>query len=177
MQNGRNAKQGLWIEPAQICISHNFYRYISSSSPRQVDIIRRVWWYKVERDDDPWTRWKPTIHRTRRAPPRAPSQPQPWPAYVPPRHKNPKINNKKKKAHVITILQSYRLVLNDFINGYKTYVTTYATRETCPALKGVERSSDTLRRHLGPLALRAFTMSGKLGRVVKKPSGKRICLE
>lgn len=83
----------------------------------------------------------------------------------------------EKKAHVISILQSYRLVLNDFINGYKTYVTTYATRETCPALKGVERSSDTLRRHLGPLALRAFTMSGKLGRVVKKPSGNRICLE
>lgn len=36
---------------------------------------------------------KPTIHRFRRAPPRAPGQPQPWPAYEPPGDTTPRYNN------------------------------------------------------------------------------------
>lgn len=47
----------------------------------------------IEKAMDDAIEEKPTIHRFRRAPLRAPGQPQPWPAYEPPGDTTPRYNN------------------------------------------------------------------------------------
>lgn len=96
MQNGEN---GALSPPSQHSIfsgdwSESVINWLprngSNAVPFLLHWVSGQYWVKAEDDA---IEEKPTIHRFRHVPPRAPGQPQPWPAYEPPGDTTPRYNN------------------------------------------------------------------------------------